>query len=348
MNNSLIPQADSIPVGWGWFEVLLLVTFVLHLILMNLIVGGSLIAVWDTLRGRKPLNGSKNIPLLVALTINLGVPPLLFVQVLYGNLFYSSSVIMALPWILIIPILILAYYGAYIFVKQMGKRPVLSKTALGVSTLFLLYIAFMWVNNSTLSVTPDRWGAYFANMKGTNLNLSEPTLLPRYLHFLVAAVSIAGLGKALWAHYSKKTEAQIREADLQSGLKIFAWGTMVQVAIGTWFWLAQPREIWTLFMGKNMIYTLLMIVAWLIAITMILAAMRKKLWGSVILAISIIALMAVMRELIRMAYLENIFHPRDLTMATEATPFIAFLITFVVGIALIWYMIRLIFKPQNA
>ncbi|PLW99060.1 MAG: hypothetical protein C0593_04165 [Marinilabiliales bacterium] len=347
MTDTFIPQADHIPVGWGWFEVLLILTFVLHLILMNFIVGGSLIAVWETIRGKKTLKAGNNIPLLIALTINLGVPPLLFVQVLYGHLFYSSSVVMALPWILIIPILIFAYYAAYIFVKQMDKRPVLSKTALFISTAFMLYIGFMWVNNSTLSITPERWSVYFTNMKGSNLNLSEPTLIPRFLHFMVAAVSIAGLGKALWAHFSKKMSDEERQADLKSGLKIFAWGTMVQVAIGTWFWLSQPRDIWMLFMGKSLFHTVLMGISWLLAITMILAAMRKKLWSSVIMAFVIIVIMAIMRELIRIAYLDGIFHPGDLTVAPEISPFIAFLITFVAGLLILWYMIRLIVKPQN-
>lgn len=347
MNDTLIPQADHIPVGWGWFEVLLILTFVLHMILMNFILGGSLLAVWDTIRGKKPMKASGNIPLLIALTINLGVPPLLFMQVLYGHFFYSSSVIMATPWILIIPILILAYYCAYIFVKQMNKRPVLSKVALFTSTIFMLYIAFIWVNNSTLSIMPDRWGIYFENMKGTNLNLSEPTLIPRFLHFLTAAVSIAGLGKAIWAHYSKSQSKEEKEADLKSGLKIFAWGTMVQVCIGTWYWLSQPKEIWILFMGESLLHTTLMVLSWLIAITMILSAMRKKLWGTVILASGIIVIMSIMRELLRMAYLDGIFNPKDLVVSSEASPFIAFLITFVIGLALIYYMIRLIVKPQN-
>ena len=347
MTESFIPYADSIPVGWGWFEILLLLTFVLHIILMNFVLGGSLIAVWNAIRRKTSFSGSKNIPLLLALTINLGVPPLLFVQVLYGHLFYSSSIIMALPWILIIPILILAYYSAYIFVKQMNKRPMLSKITLGISTLFLLFITFMWVNNSTLSVTPERWSVYFSNMKGTNLNLSEPTLLPRFLHFITAAISITGLGMALYAHFTKKTDLEKREKDKTAGLKIFAWGTMVQVVIGTWFWLSQPKAIWILFMGENLIYTVLMVLSWIIAIIMILTAMQKKLWITVAMASLLIVTMSIIRELVRMAYLDGIFHPAELEVSQQISPFIAFLITFVIGIVALIYMLRLIRKPQN-
>src|SRR6056297_1739720 len=115
MINQIIPSAEAIPVNWWWFQVLLILTFLLHLILMNFILGGSLLTLWDAFRKKTFRRESTTIPTLIALTINLGVPPLLFLQVIYGNFFYSSSVIMASPWILVIPVLILAYYRAYIY-----------------------------------------------------------------------------------------------------------------------------------------------------------------------------------------------------------------------------------------
>jgi len=159
--NNLIPTPDAIPVNWWWFQILLIVTFLLHILLMNFVLGGSLLTVWDLIRGKKSSQAAHSLPVLVALTINFGVPPLLFVQVLYGHLFYSSSVILAIPWILVIPILILAYYGAHIFAHRMEHNPLTARISLMVSTILLLYIGFMYVNNSTLALTPDRWSLYF-------------------------------------------------------------------------------------------------------------------------------------------------------------------------------------------
>ena len=101
MYDSIIPTADTIPVHWLWFQVLLIVTFFIHMILMNFLLGGSLLTAWDLLTGKVEKKASGSIPTLVALTVNFGVPPLLFVQVLYGHLFYSSSVMLAVPWILV-------------------------------------------------------------------------------------------------------------------------------------------------------------------------------------------------------------------------------------------------------
>ena len=85
MYDSIIPAADTIPVHWLWFQVLLIVTFFIHMILMNFLLGGSLLTLWDLFRGKLEKKASGNIPTLVALTVNFGVPPLLFVQVLYGR-----------------------------------------------------------------------------------------------------------------------------------------------------------------------------------------------------------------------------------------------------------------------
>jgi len=142
-----IPVPEAIPVNWLWFQGLLIVTFVLHLLLMNLVLGGSLIAIWDNVIKKRKFHGASNLPIILALTINLGVPPLLFVQVLYGHLFYSSSIVMAIPWLLVIPILVLAYYGSYIYVKKIDGAPIWARASLIVSALFLLYIGFMYVNN---------------------------------------------------------------------------------------------------------------------------------------------------------------------------------------------------------
>ena len=154
MYYAIIPTADTIPVHWLWFEVLLVFTFFIHMILMNFMLGGSLLTIWDMITGKLEKKASGSIPTLIALTVNFGVPPLLFVQVLYGHLFYSSSVILAVPWILIIPILILAYYCAYLFTKKIDKAPIWAKVGLVVTSLFLLYIAFILVNNNTLAIQP--------------------------------------------------------------------------------------------------------------------------------------------------------------------------------------------------
>jgi len=347
MYDSIIPAADTIPVHWLWFQVLLIVTFFIHMILMNFLLGGSLLTVWDLLRGKLEKRSTGSIPTLVALTVNFGVPPLLFVQVLYGHFFYSSSVMLAVPWILIIPILILAYYGAYIFVKQIDKAPVLSKGGLIFTSISLLYIAFIFVNNNTLALQPDRWGIYFQDPGGWNLNLGEPTLWSRYLHFLLAALAIGALGRAILYHFSKIEKAE-KESQIKRNLKIFGWITVIQFIIGTWFWLSMPETVWKTFMGGSFFATFMMVTGWLLALLILHSSFTGRLTTAMILGGLEVLVMVIVRDLARAAYFKDLYRPAHLENVQELSPLIVFLLVFVVGILVLYYMIGLIFKSKTS
>ncbi|RLD69464.1 MAG: hypothetical protein DRJ29_07470 [Bacteroidetes bacterium] len=346
MYDSIIPTADTIPVHWLWFQVLLIATFFIHMILMNLLLGGSLLTLWDLFTGKLEKRTSGSIPTLVALTVNFGVPPLLFVQLLYGHLFYSSSVMLAVPWILVVPILILAYYGAYIFIKKSDKAPVLSKGALIFTSVSLLYIAFIFVNNNTLALQPGRWGIYFEDPGGWNLNLGEPTLWSRYLHFLLAALAIGALGRAIAYHFSKTAKKE-KEIQIRRNLKIFAWITVVQFAVGSWFWLTMPETVWKTFMGESFFATFMMVTGWLLALLILHSAFTGRLKSAMILGGLEVLNMVIVRDLARGAYLKDIFKPSQLENMGEPSALIVFLLIFAVGLLAIYYMIRLISKSKT-
>jgi len=344
---TIIPSPDTLPVHWLWFQILLTFTFVLHLILMNLVLGGSLLAIGDLIRRKQPDAESKHIPVLIALTINLGVPPLLFVQVLFGNFFYSSSVMMSVYWIMIIPVLIFAYYAAYIFSKKFDANSLFGKISLVISTVLILYIAFMFVNNSTFSIQPEKWAAYLDRPEGTLLNLADPSFWPRYLHYMIASVAIAGLGKAVWHRFfNKNTEASEKEIRIKKNLKIFGIATMIQLIVGTWFWLVLPEHVSKAFMGQNLPATLLMAVALLSAMLLMMAAIRGRLMLSVVLGLFQVILMTVIREIARHTYLSGKFSPSQLEHVHQLSPLIAFLLVFVIGLFLLFYMYRLAISPK--
>ena len=347
MNTELIPTPDTIPVSWWWFQILLLFTFLIHLILMNFVLGGSLITLWDVFKGKAPGKDAKSIPTMVALAINFGVPPLLFVQVLYGHFFYTSSVLMAVGWIMVIPVLILAYYGAYIFTEKVDKAPLWGKISLGISALILLIIAFIYVSNNTLALTPARWTEYFEQSGANFFNLGEKTLWPRYLHMVIGAIAVAGLGRAIYYRFSKKFDDEAKAAGVKSGLRIFGIFTIVQFLLGFWFWLSLPKDIWMLFMGKNIAYTIIMIVSWIFSLLIMHASFTGRLVPSAIYGLVTMALMVVIRDLVRQAYLGEVFHPKDLVLAPQASPLLAFLLVFIVGLAALYYMIKLISKPST-
>jgi hypothetical protein len=347
MNDLIIPTADTLPVNWWWFQILLIFTFLIHIILMNFILGGSLLAVFDSFRKNKLNEEFKSIPILIALTVNFGIPPLLFVQVLFGNLFYSSSIFLALPWILVVLFLVLAYYGAYIFVFKEDKSFGFARISLLISTMLILAIAFIYVNNNTLLISPVRWSNFIASMSGNNLNWGEPTLIPRYLHFICGSIAIAGLGKSIYSYFNHKLDPIEKEERINNGLVIFTHATLVEIAIGIWFLFSLRRDVMLLFMGDNVIDTFVLFLGIALIVAVMILGFRRKLWATVFTTTALLLVMIIQRELVRQAYLENIFSPKDMAVNSQISPLIVFLLVFGVGIFALYYMIRISLKSKT-
>ena len=191
-----VPHVDPLPLpGPVWlFTALLLVVFTLHVVAMNSALGGSLWTLWNYLRGRNSEHEysrklahelSQMLPTFLAFAVTLGVAALLFVQVLFGNFLYTSSILIGSLWLAVIPLVMVAYYGFYYFSYKAEGRKGIAGCVLAISACVLLCIGFIFVNNMTLMLDPSRWLAmYRARPNGWNLNFGEHQVLPRYLHIV--------------------------------------------------------------------------------------------------------------------------------------------------------------------
>jgi hypothetical protein len=344
----LLPTPETIPAPPWLFELLGLVTFTLHILLVNIVLGGVLIMLFqrffaknDALETSFHGAAAMPIPSTFAIAINLGVAPLLFLQVIYGTFIYTSSVLMATYWILVIPFLIMAYYGAYINQMNYHKRAGLAKVSLLITGLILLYIAFIYVNNMTMMVQPQVWEAYFQNSKGTVLNWNDPTLIPRYLHFVIASVAVGGLFLSILWNRRKNRGVEGADAKIKSGLQIFAIATAVQIIIGFWFLIALPKDIMMQFMGGNMLYTIIMTLGIIVSIATLVFAFLGKLKLSIIHLVLTVVLMVIMRANLRTAYLSDFYSINDLEIVPQYGVMSLFLLIFVVGLGVVWYMLKI-------
>ena len=103
----LFPAVDPIPLPAPiWlFKLLHIVTLSLHFVAVEMLLGGLLLAVLLSL-SRSPYAHvtaralARRLTVVMTYVINLGVPPLLFAQVLYGRALYTSSVLIGVYWIL--------------------------------------------------------------------------------------------------------------------------------------------------------------------------------------------------------------------------------------------------------
>jgi hypothetical protein len=341
----LIPTPDGIPTPWGYFQFFLLLTFPLHLALMNAMLGSTVLAIHAHLRGSRQSKAlayelAKVIPLLIALAVNLGVAPLLFLQVLYGHFIYASSILMGMFWIMIIPTLIIAYYAAYWYdfkFADLGRSGIL---VMACALLAFLAIGFMLSNNMTLMLHPEHWSAYLSNPEGTLLNTRDATLWPRYLHFMVGGTAVGGLFVALYGRFLARKDRELGAYAQAAGLRLFLVLTCLQVVVGIWFLLALPQAQMVTFMGGSSLATLCFAVALLLILVTLGAALRRKVYLAAASLAGLLYLMVFMRDFVRRSYLHDYFTPDMLKVTPEYSPLIFFLVTLAVGLGLVAWMVR--------
>lgn len=331
----LIPAAEAIPSPWGWFEALLVATFALHILFMNLAVGSALLAFFGRGRHRELAHElGHRAPTLLALTINFGVAPLLFVQVLYGQFLYTSSVLMAGWWLSAIAAVIIGYYGLYAHDARFDAAPGLSRLALAVSLAFLLYTGFLLSNNMTLMLRPEAWTAYIDNPRGSLLNLSDPTLWPRYLHAIVAAPAVAGLYAALLGGKRRRPDW------VEHGLWWFTRATMLQIVIGLWLLASLPRPVLSAFMGGSALATAALAVGALAGLAALFAGLRRRPGLAVGLTVASVLFMSLTRAQVRAFTLAPYFSPSSLPVTGEVSPLVMFVAALAVGLAAVAYMLK--------
>lgn len=349
----LIPTPDILPVHWVWLKFFQLVTLVPHFLLMNIMLGSTLIAFAGSMRGSG--NGdylqrdiADRLPFIIAFTINAGVAPLLFLQVLYGHLVYVSSMLMAVYWMAVIGILIPGYYCAYGVKYKYDAGKTFRMVLLGLTAVILLTVAFIFVNNMTLMQRPDAWGSYFKNASGTLLNLDDPVLLPRYLHIVTASVAVAGLFMALVGRRrSKGPDLQVGKM-IDTGLAWFTAGTAVQFGLGIWFLLALKNEVRQLFIGGSIPHTLLLAGGIVGALVGLVAGVKKRVGVALAAVLVTVVVMVLVRDEVRTAYLAPFFDVTSVPVRPEYTPMVIFIVTLVAGIGIIAYMLRMAFLGRSS
>ena len=345
---ALIPTADTLTAHWGWFQFLLMLTFPLHLIAMNAMLGTALTAFIAHLfpgRAHRELSHelAKVLPFLVAFTINLGVAPLLFINVIYGHLLYSSTVLMGLFWLAVIPLLIIAYYLAYIYDFSFKKLGNLAMFLLLVVLGLLMAVGFIFSNNMTMMISPGSWSRWFVTSGGSLLNLSDPTLLVRYLHMMIGSLAVGGLSVALYSSVVLKHDAEVSNAGIRLGMQLFTWLTGLQILVGLWFLVTLQSDVMKRFMGENTVTTGLLAAGVLLALASLVAGYQRKVMPTLMLTFPLVYVMAFMRDSVRTWYLAPYFDMTKVPTNVQWSPLIFFLVTLVLGLGLVvWMLARLV------
>lgn len=243
------PTPEGLPAPLWFLTFFKVVGFVLHLGPMHLWYAGLPVAAVLLFRG--PDHGRRLarrllgvLPFAVALGVNFGIVPLLFVQVSHYRVYYPAGILMAWPWFLVIPLLTIAYYAIYYAAVQ-ARREELDRRGRGAVVLaaaLMVLIGFLFTNNFSLMTHVHGWSGIFERTQiagavtGLALNTADPTLVPRWLLMFGLALMTVGAFVAVDTHLLAGSESEEYRAWARAtAVRLYALGLVVFGLMGAWY-----------------------------------------------------------------------------------------------------------------
>jgi hypothetical protein len=364
----VVPLADPLPLpappALVW--TLLQITFLLHVIAMNLVLGGSVLALrWRfsrraddaALRARLLAAFDGALPVAVAAAVTLGVAPLLFVQVLHGRVFFTSSILMGWLWLALVPLLALGYSGAYLRAFRADRLGSTGSWVAALVTVSFAAVAFLQVSNATRALRPETFAAiYQAEPRGLSLNLGDPSFWPRCLHLLLGAVAVAALAVALFGAARRRSDPELARWAVRHGTTLFAAVTAGNVFVGMLFLVSLPKPVLMRLVGGDPWSMALLAGGILFAVTVAGAApltlgAKRPFAASVVLAgllLVTLVLMVLLRDDVRRLALRQAGLEPSAWVVPQWGPFAVFAVCLIGASAAIAWMARALARGRAA
>lgn len=363
------PAVDPIPLPAPvWLMKLLhVVTLSLHFVAVEMLLGGLLLAILLSLFSSSANAHTtaralaRRLTIVMTFVINLGVPPLLFAQVLYGRALYTSSVLIGVYWIAIVPALILTYWLLYKFSARLDR----GQSAWWVGLIAWLLaggVARTLSTNMTLMLRPEAWHKlYAASALGAYLPTGDPTLTPRWLMMLAGGLFIGGL----WLVYlAGRSTFTAEEKTFIAGLggKLAAGFGIVYLAAGLWAASVQPAVVKAGLAGHST-YPLYKFAGmagygWvaLVVIAILIGAIAGfsriasggLSWVAVLIAVLVDTMLTVYRDGLRdVTLLSKGYDVWERAVVTNWSVVGLFLALFIAGLGVIGWLISVVMRAQK-
>lgn len=367
---TLIDQSitPGLPAPQWFLELFKVLGFSLHAVPMNLWYAGIVLAMILYLVGSE--HGRRfsqrlmiQMPVIIAFGVNLGIVPLLFIQVAYAKLFYPATVLMAWFWLGIIVLLIPAYYGVYFYafgLRDKGEAmPAWKKAGGWIAAILFIMIGFTFANGLSLMANVPAWPALFRDHNvagaatGTALNVADRTLWPRWLMMFGLALTTTGA----WAAFDSAWFGRGETPGYRSWAPRFAWkmytlGAVWFAVAGSWYvfgtWPALDREV--MFARPMVILTAATALAPGLPWLLLLLASRRDEIGRPLASLvglaqfGVLGMNAISRQVVQNTELSPYYSVSKLPVDPQWGPMALFLGTFVAGLGLVIWMIRQVAK----
>lgn len=356
-----LPESDPIIHG------LLILAFLVHVLFMNLVVGGTLITVMTDAIGtvtgsayyrQLAITLAQWLPGFLGVAVVLGVLPLVLVQILYGSVFATAASLLGGVWIAAVAALVLGAGGVYGYKQWCGSlahRAGLRLTMGALSGIMFLGVTFVFVLVSVLMLHPDQW----ADIQHASLwsMPTLPSLIPRFGHLVLAAV--AGMGMFLVCYglfLSSDGQAFINDKPKERyatwvtryGVAWTLAGTLPQIVVGPWLFLSLPEIVRLDLVSGQSFGSLAFFVgltAALLSLVLLNAALmaphiRGLAIGGTLSLVVTVCLMVVVRHAVRVSWLSQ--HDAAAMLATQDQWTVMFMVgtVLLLGLAITVFIVR--------
>lgn len=217
----------------------------LHLLPVSLLLGGGLAVLAASARAEDPafralvVRLSRTLATWTAAAASTGAGLVLVVLALEGRGALPAAVVMAWPWLSVVAFVSAAAVGRLLQGRLAEGRPVTAFWLGALATLASVLTALIFTSHSGLALQPERHlDLWLAGPGGATLDLSEPSLWPRYLHLLTAA---AAAGALLASHAGARLGGPGGRRVVAAAAGWLAGAIVVAVLSGTWALLSVPK-----------------------------------------------------------------------------------------------------------
>jgi hypothetical protein len=342
----------GLPGSTALYLCLYIGTLAVHAVLIGYVLAGSgyvaLTSLWPG-RSRdavRPLLVDW-LPFVLGAAITAGVAPLLFLQVLYKESFYTANLLLFHRWMAVVPVLTLGFYALYLAKTERVATwpPVLRRAIAMVAFGCFAFVAYSWTENHLLALDRSSWVPFYGDGERFYTGSS---VAPRFGMWLALAAPLMAVvvGWQLWGAAIAETDDRDRAS---RRLALIALGGLaVAGALGfVVFRALAPGEreaVSSSFARPYAVLAALGVLSQLIAWAAMLRAGRvARLWLGVALAgvLEMVVGGAVMRESIRLARLgePGLFELHE--RASESGGMAIFLLFLVVNTAVIAWCLRI-------
>jgi len=335
-----LPDSNFLSAPLWLITGLHILTLSMHFAAMNFMLGGILVAAAGTRTRHRDHPMFRRLmallPSAMAATVTLGVAPLLFLQLVYPHQLYPAAIVSGWFWLLVIPVVILAYY--FLYAGSFGSKTSARSGAgfLWAALPCLVYVSLLYSSVFSLAERPDLiLRLYRQSQSGLLGNPEVGYSLLRWLHMVLGAAAVGSFFASLLAKDDPELFHVFR--------KIYGWAIGIASAAGLAYLISLREAMSGLLRGTG---------AWVLAAG-ILASLgslyllwhRRFVLSAVILSASLV-LMVTTRHQLRLWQLRGQFDPASWRIAPQWAAIALFAAFLAIAAAAIVTMLRLFYRHQ--